>query len=245
MHRLTVTIFFHPCQVQPVHCVSGPPCDRHVVHTLQTPLPQGLRSVHHKGVFFFACLVFWLEISHTTRKQCTLRRKKRENNSINAILSLSIYESAFVGFFHLQCTAEHIDHPSTYVYMQGWVGGFNTSVRCSKHAASLYGNQFSLCDDESTLSGVTVDPVTTFRDSSGVISSSPVSPPRVCVPTPYCLSMTVTSKAHFAPAAPASTNGPRGKPHGCADVRVGTDTHRMCLHCCVKLGLPRLPGDSA
>lgn len=42
-------LLFYSHQVQPVYCVSGPPCDRHVVHTLQTSLPQGLCSVHHKG----------------------------------------------------------------------------------------------------------------------------------------------------------------------------------------------------
>lgn len=59
----TCSELFFFCQVQPVYSLFSTPCDCHVVHPLQTSLPQGLCSVHHKGSTYILYLLLHLVVS--------------------------------------------------------------------------------------------------------------------------------------------------------------------------------------
>ncbi len=80
---------------------------------------------------------------------------------------------------------------------------------------------------------------------------------RVCVPTPCCHSMMVTSKVHFVLEAPASMKGPRGKacvhthphPHNhswkCWRTNQQHHTLTMWPLLCNRVGVAKVTGDSA
>lgn len=107
IHTLTFCLFYSH-QIQSIHCVPGPPCDCNVVHTLQTPVPQRLCSVHHKGVCVLVCLstvhllVFLLlmifnsqihflnsSVTHTNNVHMTQKKEKEFDMGISVINVLS------------------------------------------------------------------------------------------------------------------------------------------------------------